>query len=254
MADELNWQIQHGETIISFLDYLNRQTDGFILKGGIALLACYELDRFSEDIDLDSKSQGTMIEPVISAFCKNGSYSYRTAKDTDLVKRYMVHYGNIGKPLKIEVSFRRSIIDENEYTNINGFIVYTLESLCCQKSIAYNNRDKIRDLYDLCFICKRWWDIISNGAKASIRNAIQHKGLEQFDYIIQTQPDKFIDTNKLADDFLDMFGKLGLLYDKQEKKMVDITLNKLLSSPKIFNNQPVNTDIKDTISLPKPKF
>jgi hypothetical protein len=236
MTDELNWQLQHGDTITSFLEYLNSQTSDLILKGGTALLVCYDLDRFSEDIDLDSRYPEIMVETFVSAFCKNKNFSYRTAKDTDTVKRYMIHYGNVGKPLKVEVSFRRSSIQEREYTKIKGFTVYTLDSLCYQKSTAYSARDRIRDLYDLSFICKRWWDVVSDSAKASIRNALQYKGLEQYDYIMQTQPDKYIDSKKLADDFVDMFDKLGLLYDKQEKKLFDIAKSTILPSSTSQNN------------------
>lgn len=50
-----DWRPEHGKTIYSFLEYLNKRSDNFILKGGTALLTCYELDRFSEDIDLDGK-------------------------------------------------------------------------------------------------------------------------------------------------------------------------------------------------------
>lgn len=39
-----NWRPEHGKTIYDFLEYLNRESDDFILKGGTALLTCYELD------------------------------------------------------------------------------------------------------------------------------------------------------------------------------------------------------------------
>ena len=47
----------HKKVIIDFLNYLNSQTDQFILKGGTALMLCYGLNRFSEDIDLDGFKQ-----------------------------------------------------------------------------------------------------------------------------------------------------------------------------------------------------
>jgi predicted nucleotidyltransferase component of viral defense system len=238
MNSELTWQIQHGKTIISFLKYLNSQTKDLILKGGTALLLCYELDRFSEDIHLDSRSLEIDIEKFVSIFCKKNSYSYYIAKNTNVVKIFMIHYSVAGKPLKVEISFRRSIIPEDDYTNINGFTVYTLNSLCTQKSLAYNARDRIRDLYDLSFICKRWWDDISDTSKDFMRGVLQYKGLEQFDYLIQTQPDELINIKKLADDFLDMFNKLGLLYDEEEKNMLDITK---LNLPSLNNDHKENS-------------
>jgi hypothetical protein len=49
--------------------------------------------------------------------------------------------------------------------------------------------------------------------RAVLRNALEYKGVEQFDYMIETQPDELIDSDKLASDFLMMFDKLGLFPD-----------------------------------------
>lgn len=224
MSKYKKWKTRHGEVISSFLKYLNGITDNFILKGGAALMTCYGLDRFSEDIDLDGKDKS--IGKIIDDFCEKEGFSYRIAKDTDTVKRYMVHYGNIGKPLKIEISFRKKEIIKDEITKINGIAVYTIDSLCAMKANAYVGRDKIRDLYDLSFICNRYWDKLPAALKAVIRNAVEHKGIEQFDYIMREQQDDLIDKNKLTNDFLEMYDKLGLLYDKTEQQIIDENLKK----------------------------
>lgn len=233
MKKQAKWQDKHGEVISSFLKYLNNQTDGYILKGGTALMACYNLDRFSEDVDLDGVDK-TKIQDIVSDFCDRYGYSYRIAKDTDLVKRYMINYGNIGNPLKVETSFRKKSIDKDEYMKINGVSVYKIDSLCLMKATAYMGRDKIRDLYDLSFICDEYWNEISPAVKSVVRNAIEHKGIEQFDYIIKDQYDPLIDIDKLATSFLKMHDKLGLLYDKNEQKIVKETLQ---NSKVAKNNQ-----------------
>jgi predicted nucleotidyltransferase component of viral defense system len=46
---------QHRAVIASCLKSFNSASSDFIPKGGTALLACYGLDRFSEDIDLDAQ-------------------------------------------------------------------------------------------------------------------------------------------------------------------------------------------------------
>jgi predicted nucleotidyltransferase component of viral defense system len=219
MAEYKEWQIKHSEVISSFLKHLNSQTDDFILKGGTALMACYGLDRFSEDIYLDGKNES--IGKYVADFCEKENFSFRVAKDTDTVKRYMIHYGDIGKPLKIEVSFRKKAIAHDEFTKIDDITVYTIDNLCAMKVNAYIGRDKLRDLYDLSFICKRYWDTLPAALKIVIRNAIEHKGIEQFDYITREQQDDLIDKDKLADDFLTLYDKLGLLYDENEKKIID---------------------------------
>ena len=46
-----------------------------------------------------------------------------------------------------------------------------------------------------------------------MQDCVSYKGLEQFDYLIATQNDPLIDSDKLAEDFLSMYDKLGLLME-----------------------------------------
>lgn len=244
-----DWRQQHGETIFSFLKYLNEQSDKFVLKGGTALLACYGLDRFSEDIDLDGKDKNILA--IVDSFCKISDFSYRVAKDTDTVKRYMINYGNICKPLKIEASFRRKEIGQEDTTKIKDIYVYNIEALCVMKANAYTSRDKIRDLYDLSFICNTFFDQLSPQVISLLRSAIEYKGIEQFDYIIREQKDELIDNSKLADDFLKMHDRLGLLYDESEHKLITDLKGEKLESIAKENAAPKHKSIKDIIENAK---
>lgn len=205
-----DWRNEHKATIQNFLKYLNRKTDRYILKGGTALMECYGLDRFSEDIDLDSTDHNT-ISSIVDRFCMDKGYKYRTAKDTDTVKRYFINYGNDEKPLKVEISYRQKEIRTDFCTNINGINVYSLDRLARMKCAAYSGRDKIRDLYDVCFITNRYLNDLSLDTQDQIRISLEAKGIEQFDYIISTQKDELVDVDKLADDVLSAFDSLGLL-------------------------------------------
>ena len=210
-----NWRDKHFQVINKFLKYLNERTNEYILKGGTSLLTCYNLDRFSEDIDLDAKGSRN-IKKIIDDFCKENNYTYRIAKDTDIVKRFMINYETIERPLKIEVSFRRKNIQDDEITNINGITVYNINEICLMKASAYSGRDKIRDLYDICFICNNFWDGLSEDVKKFIRVAVEYKGIEQFEFIIKDQKDELIDNNKLEEEFLKMYDKLGILAPSED--------------------------------------
>jgi predicted nucleotidyltransferase component of viral defense system len=211
----------HQNVIKAFLDYINAHTSNFILKGGTALLTCYGLDRFSEDIDFDSKLQsGENIVPFLDRFCLERKYNYRVAKNTDTVKRCMIHYNTQNKPLKVEVSHRRKEIPDDETAIIKNITVYKLEPLCIMKVNAYAGRDKIRDLYDLAFIYNNFFEQLSTQTISLIRNAIEYKGVEHFDFLIKDQRDELINSDKLEGDFLQMYDRLGLLYDENEKQMV----------------------------------
>lgn len=204
-----DWRVMHGNVIKSFILFLNRKSNQYILKGGTSLMLCYGLTRFSEDIDLDALCSKS-IEQIVNDFCRLNNYTFRVAKDTNTVKRYMIHYGG-SKPLKVEILYRRKIIEPCEYTIINNILVYNICSIMSFKLNAYNNRDKLRDLFDVVFIAKNYWNALPQSLRLQLVDALSFKGLEHFDYIIKTQSDELIDNSVLADEFLDLYNKLGLL-------------------------------------------
>ena len=51
-----------------------------------------------------------------------------------------------------------------------------------------------------------------------IRDTLSYKGIEQFDYLVATQQDTLIDKDRLAECFLKMHEKLGLLLDEEEQQ------------------------------------
>lgn len=157
--------------------------------------------------------------------CEDKGYRYRVAKNTNTTGRVFIDYGNIGTPLKVEVSYRRKIIPDESVTYINGIKVYTLNEICRLKAAAYMGRDAIRDLYDISFICSEYFDKLSNEARRMLQSAFEYKDIEQFDYLVATQDDSLIDKDLLETRFLDSFDKVGLLTperpEKSESKVQD---------------------------------
>lgn len=213
----MDWREKHGQVIDSFLSFMNGITDRYILKGGTALQKCYNLTRFSEDIDLDG-SNGNQIITICQNYCKNNGFSLRIAKNTDTVKRFMIDYNGI-KPLKIELSSRRKSIPEEDTIIINGIKTYTINVMTELKVSAYQQRDKIRDLFDITFIINNYYNDLEKGTKRILRNALEYKGLEHFDYIISTQKDELINQDILASSFLEAYEKVGLLATSKEKEV-----------------------------------
>lgn len=206
-------QNKHLVVINNFLDFLytNQPHEPFILKGGTSLLRCYNLDRFSEDIDLDCKRASTAFFKLVELFCKKYNYEYRVAKDTDTTKRCFIHYPGEYHPLKIEASYRASEIDEKSYTNINKTIVYKIGELFMQKLNAYNSRDKLRDLYDVVFIYNNYKKDLDSSLLQMAKYSFSYKGLEQVEYLLASEQDPLIEPNTLINNFLHMYNDLGLL-------------------------------------------
>lgn len=211
---------QHLFVIESFLSDVNQKRDNpYILKGGTALSLCYKLNRFSEDIDLDVASDNTWkgrFFKEIEQFCNKNGYSYRISKDTATTQRAYIDYGNIGRPLKVEVSYRRRIIPNEVVCQKRGIQVYTLDEMAKLKAAAYSGRDKIRDLYDVAYICTHFYDQLSISARDALRTALEYKEMSQFDYIVETQKDELINVDTLETMFLQSFDKLGLMNPRSD--------------------------------------
>jgi predicted nucleotidyltransferase component of viral defense system len=215
----------HGKAIDEVLAGLNRESDNpYILKGGTALLKCYGLDRFSEDIDLDSERHNVSphrFERAIETVAYQQGYTYRMTKQTPTVHRAFLVYEDPATPLKIELSMRKRNVNPDTFTTVNGTKVYTINELAQQKAAAYLSRDKIRDLFDLTFIvCEKYDDLTSESIETLAR-AFEYKDVEQFDYMIETQEDPLIDSGKLEDRFLKTLDRLGLIQDAPAKSKTD---------------------------------
>lgn len=150
----------HRKLMVSILSELSDSP--VVLKGGTALMLCYGLDRFSEDLDFDSP-----IKLNLASKIKNGVLNAApllgvdVLKNTDTVTRYRVVYmnGQDQDSLKLEISYRTPA-PLSEVTKINGIRCASLARIIDQKlQAAYDGADprtKIRDLYDLDFIARKF--------------------------------------------------------------------------------------------------
>ena len=210
----MDWRVRHRKVITQFLDFINGKGYKFVLKGGTALMLCYGLNRFSEDIDLDS--QDVRIVQLVANFCAEYGYNYIVKKDTSTVRRCMIDYGSADHKLKVEVSYRQKSIPVGDTRIINGILTYNIGTLAVLKASAYAGRDKLRDLFDITFIVNNFLSELSSDQVGLIRSILSFKGIEQYDYLISQQDDPLIDKAQLADEFLKTFDLLELLYAEPE--------------------------------------
>lgn len=146
-----------------------------VLKGGTALKLCYDLDRFSEDLDFDSAKPlklESSIEEVFSHLGK-GQSKFRKpeislTKETKTVRRYRVTYAD-NVNLKIETSLRGTP-DDQDITEINGILTYKISVLIKQKLSALHGRTTARDLHDVIYLYETYNDDFGDEEKASIQD------------------------------------------------------------------------------------
>lgn len=218
----------HLKVIKDVLRYINAKGDSpFILKGGTALSLYYSLNRFSEDIDLDApgnlKARGRFFQEI-KGYCEKMGYNCRVDKNTETTQRAYIDYGKSDASLKVEVSYRRKEIPESLVRDFNGVRVYCLDEMARLKAAAYSGRDRIRDLYDVTYLCTYKYDELNESARDALRTALEYKDFEQFDYIIASQDDELIDKDQLETMFLQAFDNMGLLSPKRDEEVSGIDL------------------------------
>jgi len=206
----------HKKVMYDLLQFINKESKDFILKGGTALMFCYNLNRFSEDLDFDTGSRKMLT--LLEKFSNVYNYKLGIAKNTTTGQRLKLHYDekNPDVFLKIDVSFRTGHVDDSLVTTINNIRVYKIGPLASLKAAAYIGRDKIRDLYDVCFITNNYFNMLDSNAKMSLANALALKGISQVDYLIATQKDDLVDSGKLVSDYLDACSKLNIPLDDSD--------------------------------------
>lgn len=194
---------------------LRSLSDNFVLKGGTALSLYYGLNRYSEDIDLDSKSNNMDIAKMLKSNRDFRDCNITIKKNTDTVFRVMLDYGgqsHLGNyPLKIEVSNRNKIFLQQgalTYTNIDGVNVYNISELIDMKIAAFNGRDKVRDLYDLNFLLNKYPENFDHKQLWQINERIAYCGADELNILLADEVKKYklvsnenIDLNNFTQNF-----------------------------------------------------
>lgn len=209
--EDTSWQPLHLKVIDQVLKEINKQTDQFVLKGGTALSYCYGLDRFSEDIDLDSQSKQNIIS-VIEKICHHHHYDLSVKKNTNTVKRVVIDYHSpYNKKLKIDTSYRpKGMVQESKLAYENGVITYVISELFSMKLDAFSDRYRIRDVYDIQYLFLNKRDKLSQSNVVRLYNLLQYKGLDELETLLIEQPDPLIDSDQLITHFLEMTEEIGI--------------------------------------------
>ena len=128
------------------------------MKGGTALMLCYGLDRFSEDIDFEGNKKISLENKMKAGLKKvNAEAKLSIVKDTETTQRIKMEYFCQGakRRLKIEVSYRQGFESE-QVKQVEGIQVFTIDQLIQQKINACLNRKTSRDFYDMAFLSHRY--------------------------------------------------------------------------------------------------
>lgn len=211
--DETKWLMK------LFLEFLNERTDTCVVTGGAALMTCYQSERFIDTLRLDCMDIKPFQKIVKDFYYK---YDYTPVPYTERLL-YFGLYKKGRTHLRFEVEER-----SEEYMNpltsvIDGIRTYNIDHICYwngKKFYAYGKKiyayDKIgtlyETLYDIAYICKKYWDDLSVGTIRLLKRVFSIYGLAYCYRIIDEQENEYIDKVQMRHDVCDMFKKLSRPY------------------------------------------
>ncbi|MBU3924038.1 MAG: nucleotidyl transferase AbiEii/AbiGii toxin family protein [Nanoarchaeota archaeon] len=161
--------------------------DKAVLHGGTALWRCYGGNRFSEDIDVYIQRDLKKINILFDSFRKVGFVVEKEKVGENSIYSSLNFNGTI---VRFEALFKKVKGSLVEYTKSDGNLItiYTLtpEELIIEKSITYQKRLKIRDLYDVFFLLRhiKMNDEIKKSLGSLVKNFKQPVDKEDLKIII----------------------------------------------------------------------
>jgi predicted nucleotidyltransferase component of viral defense system len=210
-------------------DIAKDNNDKLLLKGGTSLVLCYNLNRFSTDLDYDGMNYNIDLTNNIKKIFEENKLNLTKIilkKDTDTVKRYMIHYDESkDEPLKIEISFRNMDYfnnDINYYESKNDIITYPITQLSNFKCDTFFSRIKARDIFDVAFLLKYYPETFDKQRILKCIEKINSLGLDYFEEVMKD--DKVIKNYDTETILLELNNNLSKRYN-------------------IFNNE--NTTVSD---------
>jgi len=235
----------HQDFMRKILEEINKKNLPTVLKGGTALFLCYNLDRFSEDIDLNSEKKFNL-ESLIKIASKRSNItikSIKITKDSNTTRRYIISYNNYMR-LKIETSFREKINFDN-VQKINNIQVYNINEIAKMKLLAINGknaRTKARDLHDIIWIFSNYYHLLNERIGLDIIEL--SKNLERlFEFQIDYDCDDLLSGTYFED------------LSKLEKSIKQMTNNNVLENEfYCFSEDEYEKLIKEAEKLEKVKY
>lgn len=158
--DDLQQMKNHEEILRRLARDLTKDNPGLVLKGGTALRLCYNLDRYSEDLDFDAGAPLRIGNKIRHAFRMYGGVELShidVLKDTDTTRRIRVVYHDRASSREERILVEESLRNPENVQNavvVDGIRTYPFETLAAIKLdlVANNRRTKARDLHDLAWV------------------------------------------------------------------------------------------------------
>ena len=200
----------------TFLKYLNKKTDNFILKGSLALDLCYfPCDCNKHIINLDAKEFEGIIE-YVSDYCAEHKLSYHIGRDDNSVTKVYISDNKDSHIIKVVVFYRKANIRSEDYTVIDGIHTYRLARIVQMKAVKYATDGKLNDIYNIAYIITHFPKEISRDILNTVFDAVESQGFYYIDDLIMFQCNEDFPIKNLLDNYFSMLQKIDFYYERED--------------------------------------
>ncbi|HDZ37416.1 MAG TPA: nucleotidyl transferase AbiEii/AbiGii toxin family protein [Marinobacter sp.] len=172
----------HARIMRAICEVIRVENKPLVLKGGTALMLCYQIDRFSEDLDFDLLRE-LKTHLNLESICKDGLKKlnkqgegielskFADLKMTDTTHRARALFKLPGEKMPVSVKLEisaRQLPDPGVVKELSGIKVYNIDEiarlklLAAQANPAMPYRTAARDLHDLAFIASEYENDLSD--------------------------------------------------------------------------------------------
>ncbi len=171
-----------------------RLLDGLVFGGGTMLRLCFELKRYSTDLDFWVREPERMAAPAVKAMkelFRDMSVEITDAQEKRHTLLYEIRKEGFPQRLKIEIRkkpIEKALVEENiafsPFASLQVRLkTFTLSQMWKNKILALLDRKIIRDAYDLEFLSRRGAGAIENISKEDLAKMFQIvEGFSKEDY------------------------------------------------------------------------
>lgn len=212
-----------------FLKYLNNKSDKYMLKGSMALIACYKSDKYINDIELESESRAEFGK-ICSEFAEK--YHFKVININNMYQQTDCYYIANEKYGILNISLKTRGVDFTDRfkRKVNGIMTYDISIIFMEmmnEFIRHRSRDS---LDDILYIYKNYKQDLTDRDLRQITESLAYTGVYKIDYYLKSRMDennrwevKFV--NRLCGDVRWLFRDLGLGYESESDENMLCLMN-----------------------------
>lgn len=174
-------------TSVDFLQFLNRESGAFVLRGRAALVLCWGLNRPAGTIELDGPPAG--LEAHVRNWCALQHLDWQPSTGPAGSRRFLIAGTRPEQTLVIEAGQAPvQAMPVDEAALIGGIRVWGINRLARRLAMACLGQRRLEDLGDLCWLCNRHFEALEPATRETLVQVFAVHDRARLEYLLEQHP------------------------------------------------------------------